>query len=268
MDSIGNTSSEEKSTTSAEDTTAARSSSPRRERDGLPKSNKEYGKQEYWEERFAKEDEFEWLVTYKQIESQLARFLTKQGKILVVGCGNSSFSSELYDAGYEHITSIDYSKNVIASMKEKNDQIRPGMEWVVMDMTDMSSISNDYYDVVIDKAAMDALMTAERDVWNPDQGVIDSSRKMCRHLSRILKIGGYHLHISFAQPHFRKKYLLGQHSLGQDVEPMKETKFKDSLSLDCGEYSTEFGWDYCVENIGDDEDGGFNHFLYIMKKHM
>ena len=153
-------------------------------------------------------------------------------------------------------------------MKEKNDQIRPNMEWLVMDMTDMSSIPNGYYDAVIDKAAMDALMTAEGDVWNPDQEVIDSSRRMCRHVSRILKIGGYHLHISFAQPHFRKKYLLGQHPLGCNIEPMNEQLLKDKSSIACDEYSTEFGWDYNVENICDNkEDGGFHHFLYIMQKY-
>ena len=30
-----------------------------------PKHNSEYGKQEYWEQRFAQEDEYEWLVNYK-----------------------------------------------------------------------------------------------------------------------------------------------------------------------------------------------------------
>jgi hypothetical protein len=30
----------------------------------LPKHNSEYSKQEYWDERFAKEDHYEWLVSY------------------------------------------------------------------------------------------------------------------------------------------------------------------------------------------------------------
>ena len=40
-----------------------------------PKHNSEYGKQEYWEKRFAQEDEYEWLVNYKQCRPQLLQVL-------------------------------------------------------------------------------------------------------------------------------------------------------------------------------------------------
>jgi len=239
-------------------------SSSWRTRSHLPKSNKEYSNHEYWEKRFTEEDEYEWLVTYNDIKTQISRFLQKESKILLVGCGNSSFSSDLFDAGYECITSLDFSKNVIAAMKSKNEKTRPSMEWIVMDMTDMSTLPCNHYDVVIDKAAMDAFMTAEGDVWNPDQKVIDSSRKMCRHISRILKIGGFHLQISFSQPHFRKKYLLGEHPLGDNMDQVEE---KIISQQDLVEYSVEFGWDYTVETLDDNEgEGCFHHFLFIMKK--
>lgn len=128
-----------------------------------------------------------------------------------------------------------------------------------MDMTDMSELKTESFDVVIDKAAMDALMTREGDVWNPEQEVIDQSRSMCRHISRILKPeGGTHLHISFAQPHFRKKYLLGWHP---------KTEGEDPLTDQPEEYSLEFGWTYRVETIaGNEKDGCFHHFLYTMSK--
>ena len=127
-------------------------------------------------------------------------------------------------------------------------------------MTDMSEFPNDSFDVVIDKAAMDALMTREGDVWNPDQLVIDQSRAMCQHISRILKSGGHHLHISFAQPHFRKKYLLGLHPTSDDDAVVEKQQQDDA-------YSNEFGWSFCVETIaGDENDGCFHHFLYIMTK--
>ena len=35
------------------------------------------------------------------------------------------------------------------------------MQWLVMDMMDMSQLANGSFDVVLDKAAMDALITAE-----------------------------------------------------------------------------------------------------------
>ena len=125
-------------------------------------------------------------------------------------------------------------------------------------MTDMSDFLDESFDVVIDKAAMDVILTQEGDVWNPAQRVVDQSRDMCQHISRILKQGGCYLHISFAQPHFRKKYLLGWHA--------KEDR-DNAITHDDDSYSHKFGWSFRVEAIaGDEHDGCFHHFLYIMTK--
>jgi hypothetical protein len=43
------------------------------------------------------------------------------------------------------------------------------MRWLTMDMLDMS-FDDSSFDVVIDKATMDALMVDEGDVWNPNIG--------------------------------------------------------------------------------------------------
>ena len=48
-------------------------------------------------------------------------------------------------------------------------------------------------------------------IKDPDAEVVEKARSMCRGISEVLKEGGTHLHISFAQPHFRRKYLLGLH---------------------------------------------------------
>jgi hypothetical protein len=75
----------------------------------------------------------------------------------------------MYDAGYHNIVNIDYSETVISAMKERHCVERPNMEWRVMDMTDLSELADETFDVVIDKAAMDAMMAVEGDVWNPSQ---------------------------------------------------------------------------------------------------
>ena len=41
----------------------------------LPRNNKVYAKKEYWEERFATEESFEWLVSYDDIALQLEKYL-------------------------------------------------------------------------------------------------------------------------------------------------------------------------------------------------
>lgn len=223
----------------------------------LPKSNQEYGNKEYWEQRFQGEEEHEWLLSFQQLSSQLIPFLRPESRILVIGCGNSPFSADLYDAGYPNIVNIDFSANVIERMAEKHAEQRPKMQWRVMDMTDMSDLAAASFDVVIDKATMDALMTLEGDVWYPNDCVIASARAMCRHVSRILDpSGGTFLQISLAQPHFRKKYLLGWHSNepGTDLDQTDDT------------FSKEFEWSFRYEIAGDPSESYFEHYLYIMAK--
>ena len=81
------------------------------------------------------------------------------------------------------------------------------MQWKCMDFMDMSEFDAHSFDACIDKAGSDALFCNEGDVWYPAQEVIDKVDRMCMEISRVLKPGGRFLHISFAQPHFRTKYL-------------------------------------------------------------
>jgi SAM-dependent methyltransferase len=97
----------------------------------LPRSNTEYGKKTYWDERFATESEYEWLASWEDVAYLLKPFLSPSSHILVVGCGNSSFSADLYDAGYTDICSLDYSEIVIDAMKTRNKTQRPEMTWMV-----------------------------------------------------------------------------------------------------------------------------------------
>jgi hypothetical protein len=97
----------------------------------LPKNNLEYGKKEYWDDRFAKEEDYDWLVGYEDVRDLIAPYMTESAKVLLVGCGNSNFSAELYDAGFHNLTNIDYSDVVIDAMKKKYGDSRPEMKWLV-----------------------------------------------------------------------------------------------------------------------------------------
>jgi hypothetical protein len=91
------------------------------------------------------------------------------GRVLVVGCGNSELSAQMYDDGFVDITNIDFSKArvdtqtpqpkrspivsrravltasgappqvCIASMMGKHVRERPKMRWLVMDATAMKA---------------------------------------------------------------------------------------------------------------------------------
>ena len=212
----------------------------------LPKQNSEYNSLDYWEQRFAKEETYEWLLSYDQLASKLSKYLTKTCRILVVGCGNAPFSTDLYDADYRNLVNIDYSTSVIALMQKK----RPDMEWLVMDMTNLT-FEDASFDVVIDKAAFDAMLADEGDVWSPNQASIDLAHDACRSIARVLKPNaGVFLQVSLVQPHFRKKYLLGWH------------KKKNGESDES--YAEDFGWTLEVQSAADDAETSFGHFLYIM----
>lgn len=279
----------------------------------LPRNNKEYGTKEYWEHRFATEESFEWLLSYPQLQHQLepillqycscanTRYSTEPPpsqpplsleenntavvdtsiydkslvRILMVGCGNAPFSCHLYDDGYTNIVNIDYSPMVIQNMQQLHSTLRPKMQWMVMDMTRMDALLDSDYDVVIDKAAMDAIMTQEQDVWNPNPIVIQNAYRMCFHISRILQPRGTFVQISLTQPHFRNKYLMHLHDLtleeidGGDTTSTQQVVHPSHTKQTTTNECPQFGWTVHSEMAGRSDDtsaGTFGHYLYIMKK--
>jgi SAM-dependent methyltransferase len=245
----------------------------------LPRNNKVYGNKNYWDDRFQIEESFDWLLSYQQLSPQIETAIRSSkhannsnpydARILVVGCGNSPFSADLYDAGYHNVVNIDYSEPVIERMRDRHEKSRPGMEWIVMDMTRMDAFPDGSFDCVIDKAAMDAILVREGDVWNPDPSVVEMAYAMCEHIARILRDGGLFVQISLAQPHFRKKYLLGQHLTATSSTPVTrqnsdpETDFSNVNK----NYSAKFGWTVSSDIAGRKDDAGcFGHYLYNMTK--
>jgi ubiquinone/menaquinone biosynthesis C-methylase UbiE len=132
----------------------------------LPKNHEEFKSKEYWDRFFIEREEksFEWYGTYPELRELIRRAFTPASSIssslssgtsegwrtLVIGCGNSDFSSEFYDDGFTNITNIDFSEVVIDEMQRKNLSPRPAMSWLVMDMTNME-FSDGNFDVVFDK---------------------------------------------------------------------------------------------------------------------
>lgn len=220
----------------------------------IASDNKLYKTKEYWNERFQKEVSYDWLLTYQEIKLSILKYLNPNQRILIIGCGNSNFSSELYDDGFHNIVNIDFSQVVIERMKELNQTIRSEMTWLEMDMCELT-FENNIFDVIIDKASMDALLVDEGSVWDPNESVISSVDKMCQEMSRVLSPNGIFLQISFAQPHFRTKYLMGEH-----IQQTVTSHYTPSLG-----YCYNYQWRLSVENISRNS-GCVETFLYIMKK--
>ena len=71
---------------------------------------------------------------YQDLCGLLHKYVKVKDKVLVIGCGNSMLSSDLYDVGYHGITNIDVSDAVIKQMNERNNEKRPEMKFLKMDM--------------------------------------------------------------------------------------------------------------------------------------
>ena len=102
------------------------------------------------------EEQFEWLCAYKDMKPMLNELIPdKSQSILLVGIGNSTFGVEMWEDGYHNMINTDYSPVVIANMSAKY----PEVPFEVADMTNLGAVYGDRkFDVVLDKAAMDALV--------------------------------------------------------------------------------------------------------------
>ncbi|GAA6041922.1 hypothetical protein JCM8097_000222 [Rhodosporidiobolus ruineniae] len=203
--------------------------------DLLPEENCQYGTQEYWDSRYSKESEdssFDWFKTYADIKDLVNRYIPDKGaKIVMLGCGNSTLSRDMYDDGYHNIHNIDYSPVVIEKMAAANAS-REGMTWTVADIRALPFPAASI-DVCLDKGTLDALMTAKRlDPWNPPPEMVANVKGEVDEVVRVLKPQGRFLYLTFGQPHFRRPHLLRP------------------------------GWKLDVLEVGD----GFSYYWYVLER--
>ncbi|XP_045403321.1 eEF1A lysine and N-terminal methyltransferase [Lemur catta] len=166
----------------------------------LPKSSKEFGSVDYWEKFFQQRGKkaFEWYGTYLELCEVLHKYIKPREKVLVIGCGNSELSEQLYDVGYREIVNIDISEVVIKQMRERNASRRPQMSFLKMDMTQME-FPDASFQVVLDKGTLDAVLTDE------EEKTLQQVDRMLAEVGRVLQVGGRYLCISLAQAHILKK---------------------------------------------------------------
>ncbi len=92
------------------------------------------------------------------------------------------------------------------------------MQFVVGDVTDMSQFESNYYDVLIDKSTIDALLCGDHSFV--------MTAKMLKEVSRVLKVGGIYFVISYGPPetrifHLEREFLsfsIKQYKLFYDQE--------------------------------------------------
>ncbi|CAM9527381.1 unnamed protein product, partial [Hapterophycus canaliculatus] len=168
----------------------------------LPRHHDEFRSKNYWDTFFQQRtDAFEWYGEYEDLRKLVHQTLRRADRILVIGCGNSNFSAELYDDGFEAVENVDFSEPVVAEMSRIHSGVRPNMTWRVMDVTDMSGYENDAFDAVVDKGTLDALMSED----TPE--VRESGEAMLREVKRVLKPGGRYMCVTLWQDFIGSAFL-------------------------------------------------------------
>lgn len=74
-----------------------------------------------------------------------------------------------------------------------------------MDMQDLK-FETSTFDVVIEKATLDCLFVKEKSPWQVSEDVSRNMEQVLQGISAVLKPNGKFLSITFAQPHFRRKF--------------------------------------------------------------
>ena len=107
------------------------------------------------------------------------------------------------------MVNLDFSPAVIENMRNRTADM-PEMSWIVGDIFHLDEVfksENDRFDVAIDKGTLDALLTKKHDPWDPDPELIAQMQQYMEQVRDVLKPDGIFLHITFAQPHFRRRLL-------------------------------------------------------------
>lgn len=177
-----------------------------------------YAKKAFWDLRFSTEEVHEWLGGFANYR-EVIRAVAPPGpvRVLLVGNGTSELPLHMAEDGYTNVTASDYSEVVIERMAARHAShpavVAGAVKFAVADMTALP-FADGSFDVVIDKAAMDAMMADGGDTWDAPEHLLELTRKVMRETARVLVPGtGVYQQISFGQPHFRKKYLVQDREL-------------------------------------------------------
>ncbi|KAI4599097.1 hypothetical protein KJ359_002054 [Pestalotiopsis sp. 9143b] len=144
-----------------------------------------YGTQAYWDERFTKENHFEWLLPpaalTAPIRDALDRCAPSSPRILHIGCGSSDLSFHLRGlvASAAQVVNVDYSEVAIRKCLEQDKARRggcdqgPEMVWKTADLLSPASVAalaeprsagardGPGFDVIVDKSTSDCIACAD-----------------------------------------------------------------------------------------------------------
>jgi ubiquinone/menaquinone biosynthesis C-methylase UbiE len=158
----------------------------------------DYSSLSYWENRYTNEhlEIFEWYQTYETLKEKIGEYFKTTDKVLNVGCGTSKFAEDLYIDDIKDVTNIDFSENAIKIMVEYYQEQQVEMNYKKMDVCEMTEFADKTFDVVFDKALLDAMLCGEN--------ALITVEKMMKEIYRVLKDEGFYIIISNTNEDGRK----------------------------------------------------------------
>ncbi|XP_072981218.1 uncharacterized protein [Typha angustifolia] len=171
-----------------------------------------YGEASYWDERYRRDSgPFDWYQKYAALAPLLDLYLSRSHRILLVGCGNSAFGEGMVSDGYQAVCNIDISSVVVEAMKKKY-QDEPKLNYMKMDVRDMSDFESSSFDAVIDKVCL--LFAGTLDSLMCGHNAQENATKMLEEVGRVLKGQGVYILITYGDPSYRLHLL-------KDLNPWK-----------------------------------------------
>jgi SAM-dependent methyltransferase len=172
-----------------------------------------YGNVEYWESRYTDDPAvFEWYQDPDALLPTIKKYVDGEGRLIVIGTGNSDLAPFLNQNGFESVTAIDFAKPCIVKSRRRNAELE-GLVWKVMDVRKMTFPDGDFQ-AVIDKGTLDSIFFA----GEPE--VISALSE----ISRVLKKRGVYICLSCAPPEARKPYFNRPAQLQFELETIVELK--------------------------------------------
>ncbi|XGW20464.1 hypothetical protein V3C99_003900 [Haemonchus contortus] len=198
-------------------------------------SNHQYADRKYWDERFAEEKHFEWLADFDAFKHLIIPKLSTESRILHIGCGTSQLSMQLFEMGFKNITNVDFSQVLVDAGRVAH----PEMEWICDDIRSLDKIPSSSFDVVLEKATLEALLVKEKSSWTPSDDALKTVDDVLESVARVLKSDGVFISISFTQPHFRVPALLRYPGWSISVNEFGDFFHYFVFTMKCGEEASQ-----------------------------
>ena len=172
------------------------------------KKSTEYSSKVYWEDRYSWFNQrMDWYTNFTQLNNdfQIIDLIKEkygshchQKRILELGCGNSTLSADLYNAGFKNITAIDFSTTIIKKMAEIYSEIK--INFKVCDFNNLNFFFDEKsFDIVIEKAGLDSIAT------KGTKDVPDLLYKIFKNIHYVLSTGGIMFSFSSKNTDFWKQ---------------------------------------------------------------